>query len=44
LRFPNQLPGMLALGSAILLSSTILVILAEILRRRGVQSNSPGDI
>lgn len=44
LRFPNKLPGMLALGSTILFCSTILVILAEILRRRGVQSNSPGDI
>lgn len=44
LRFPNKLPGMLALGSTILFFSTILVILAEILRRRGVQSNSPGDI
>jgi spermidine/putrescine transport system permease protein len=44
LRFPNRLPGMLALGSTILLCSTAVVILAEVLRRRGVQSNSPGDI
>ena len=44
LRFPNKLPGMLALGSTILFFSTLLVILAEILRRRGVKSNSPGDI
>ncbi|WP_119270213.1 ABC transporter permease [Taklimakanibacter deserti] len=44
LRFPNKLPGMLALGSTILFFSGLIVILAEILRRRGVQSNSPGDI
>jgi spermidine/putrescine transport system permease protein len=44
LRFPNKLPGMLALGSTILLLSGILVILAEILRRRGLPSNSPGDL
>lgn len=44
LRFPNKLPGMLALGSTILFVSAILIILAEILRRRGVPSNSPGDI
>jgi spermidine/putrescine transport system permease protein len=44
LRFPNRLPGMLALGSSILLFSTIVVILAEMLRRRGVPSNAPGDI
>lgn len=43
LRFPNKLPGMLALGSSILLFSAIVVILAELLRRRGVPSNSPGD-
>jgi spermidine/putrescine transport system permease protein len=44
LRFPNRLPGMLALGSSILLFSTIVVILAEILRRRGVPANAPGDL
>jgi len=44
LRFPNKLPGMLALGSTILFVSGLIVILAELLRRRGVQSNSPGDI
>ncbi|MGL4527607.1 MAG: ABC transporter permease [Aestuariivirga sp.] len=37
LRFPNKLPGVLALGSLILLVSTILVVAAELLRRRGVQ-------
>ncbi len=44
LRFPNKLPGTLALGSLILVGSTLLVILAEVIRRRGVQSNNPGDI
>lgn len=44
LRFPNKLPGMLALGSSILLFSAIIVLLAEALRRRGVPSNSAGDI
>lgn len=44
LRFPNKLPGMLALGSSILFVSAILVVLAELLRRRGVPSNNPGDI
>lgn len=44
LRFPNKLPGMLALGSSILLLSAALVILAEFMRRRGVSSNSAGDV
>lgn len=44
LRFPNKLPGMLALGSTILFVSAALVILAELMRRRGVPSNSAGDI
>jgi spermidine/putrescine transport system permease protein len=43
LRFPNKLPGMLALGTSILVFSTLLVLLAEFFRRRGVPSNSPGD-
>lgn len=37
LRFPNRLPGTLALGSLILVGSAVLVILAEVIRRRGVQ-------
>lgn len=37
LRFPNRLPGTLALGSLILVGSAILVIVAEVIRRRGVQ-------
>lgn len=43
LRFPNKLPGMLALGTSILIFSTILVLVAEFFRRRGLPSNSPGD-
>lgn len=41
LRFPQKLPGTLALGSAILFVSTIIVILSEVLRQRGVQSGKP---
>lgn len=37
LRFPYKLPNVLALGSAILLASTLLIICAEWLRRRGAQ-------
>ena len=33
-----------ALGSTILVFSTTLVLMAEVFRRHGVQSNSPGDI
>ena len=43
LRFPNKLPGMLALGTSILMLSTILVLLAEFFRKRGVQANTPGE-
>lgn len=35
LRFPNKLPGTLALGSLILVGSAVLVVAAEMLRRRG---------
>lgn len=44
LRFPNRLPGTLALGSLILIGSAVLVVLAEVLRRRGVASNTPGNL
>ncbi|SPH17258.1 Inner membrane ABC transporter permease protein YdcV [Defluviimonas aquaemixtae] len=44
LRFPNRLPGTLALGSLILVGSAALVILAEIVRKRGVASDNPGDL
>ncbi len=43
LRFPNKLPGTLALGSVILVVSTVLVITAEVIRKRGVQTDNPGD-
>ena len=36
LRFPYQLPGVLALGAAILAASCVLVVAAEWIRRRGV--------
>jgi len=41
LRFPQRLPITLALGSSILIASTIIVVVSEILRRRGVQSAKP---
>jgi len=41
LRFPNKLPGVLALGSCILVLSFVVVILAEVFRRRGAQSSKP---
>jgi spermidine/putrescine transport system permease protein len=40
LRFPQRLPSTLALGSSILFASTVIVVLSEWLRRRGVQSRS----
>jgi spermidine/putrescine transport system permease protein len=42
LRFPQRLPGTLALGSSILVLSALVVVFSEILRRRGVQSQNPG--
>jgi spermidine/putrescine transport system permease protein len=44
LRFPQRLPGTLALGSAILFISTMVVILSEMLRQRGMAAKpvSPG--
>lgn len=42
LRFPNRLPGVLALGSCILLVSILVVTFAEWLRRRGVQGKTSG--
>jgi spermidine/putrescine transport system permease protein len=44
LRFPNKLPGALALGSLILVGSAVLVVLAEVIRRRSAKSDNPGDI
>jgi len=44
LRFPQRLPISLALGSTILIVSTIIVVFSEILRRRGVQSQKPSGL
>ncbi len=44
LRFPQRLPMTLALGSTILVVSTIIVIFSEILRRRGVQTTKPSGL
>jgi spermidine/putrescine transport system permease protein len=41
LRFPQRLPMTLALGSTILVASTIIVVVSELLRRRGVKSSKP---
>ncbi len=41
LRFPQKLPGVLALGSCILVFSFVLVVVAEMVRRRGVQLEKP---
>jgi spermidine/putrescine transport system permease protein len=41
LRFPQRLPITLALGSSILIVSTVIVVISEVLRRRGVQSSKP---
>jgi spermidine/putrescine transport system permease protein len=35
LRFPQRLPSSLALGSAILFVSTVVIVLSEMLRQRG---------
>jgi len=43
-RFPQQLPSTLALGSMILVGSAVLVVVAELVRKRGVQSSNPGDL
>jgi spermidine/putrescine transport system permease protein len=40
-RFPQKLPSMLALGSTILFFSTLAVILADFLRRRGLRAIRP---
>src|SRR5262245_5858925 len=42
LRFPNKLPPTLSLGSTILAASIVIVLFSEWVRRRGVQSNTPG--
>src|SRR5579862_5967968 len=44
LRFPDRLPMTLALGSSILTASTVIVVAAELLRRRGVKSIRPARL
>lgn len=44
LRFPQRLPMTLALGSTILFVSTIIVIVSEMLRRRGVPTTKPSGL
>ena len=44
LRYPNQLPSVMALGSCILGASFLLVALSERLRRRGVQPTAAGAV
>jgi spermidine/putrescine transport system permease protein len=38
LRFPSKLPGVLALGAAILMASTAIIVFAEWVRRGGLES------
>ncbi len=42
LRFPERLPTVLALGALIFLASMLLVVLAEVLRNRGVRQTRVG--
>jgi spermidine/putrescine transport system permease protein len=42
LRFPNRLPGVLALGTCILVVSFLVVTFSEWLRRRGVKGKDVG--
>lgn len=44
LRFPTKLPSMLALGSAILFMSTLIVVTSEMLRKRGVQPDKSAGL
>lgn len=43
LRFPNKLPGVLALATCILLFSSLLVIMAELIRRSGSGAAKSGS-
>jgi spermidine/putrescine transport system permease protein len=43
LRFPQKLPATLALGAAILVFSFFFVVIAQMLRRRGVQGSAAGS-
>jgi spermidine/putrescine transport system permease protein len=41
LRFPQLLPGVLALSTCILAGSVVLVIVSEVIRRRGIPTETP---
>ena len=41
LRFPERLPSVLSLGAIIVVVSTIVVFVAELVRRGGVQLTPP---
>ena len=42
LRFPNKLPGVLALGAVILAVSFLVVVISQWLRRYGIDESKPG--
>jgi spermidine/putrescine transport system permease protein len=44
LRFPEKLPSTLALGVSILAASIVLVVIAELLRRKGAETTQQGAI
>ncbi len=44
LRFPQRLPMTEALGSAILMASTFIVVASELVRRRGVKTTRPAGL
>jgi len=44
LRFPDRLPMTLALGSSILIASTVIVVASELVRRRGVKTIRPAGL
>ena len=44
LRFPEKLPSVLALGAIIVVVSTVVIFLAELIRRGGVQLNKQSKV
>jgi spermidine/putrescine transport system permease protein len=44
LRFPYKLPGVLALGSAILIASAAMIVLSEWIRRIGVVDEARNSV
>jgi spermidine/putrescine transport system permease protein len=44
LRFPQKLPGVLALGACILAVSFVVVFFAQWLRRRGIAGSSNAGV